>query len=68
MEKERGGFIVGIKDDEYRFQSEIVINCAGLSSDRIASIAGMDIDRCGYRIHMCKGDYFAYSRPSPVSM
>ncbi|MGA1875738.1 MAG: NAD(P)/FAD-dependent oxidoreductase [bacterium] len=66
--KEREGFVVGLKQDEYRFLSEVVINCAGLFSDRIAALAGLDIDRLGYRLHYCKGDYFSYAKPSPVSM
>ena len=29
---------------------------------------GLDIDKLGYRLHFCKGDYFAYTKTSPVSM
>ena len=36
-----------------------VVNAAGLASDRVAALAGMDIDLLGYRLHYCKGDYFA---------
>ncbi|MDY6910860.1 MAG: NAD(P)/FAD-dependent oxidoreductase [Chloroflexota bacterium] len=39
--------------------SQVVINCAGLSSDVIARLAG--IDREHYRLHYCKGDYFSLS-------
>jgi L-2-hydroxyglutarate oxidase LhgO len=39
--------------------AEHVINAAGLASDRIAELAGLDIDALGYRLHPCKGDYFA---------
>lgn len=35
-----------------------LINCAGLSSDHIAALAGIDIDRAGYRLFLCKGEYF----------
>ncbi|MGA1794237.1 MAG: NAD(P)/FAD-dependent oxidoreductase [bacterium] len=61
-------FIVGIQQDDYRFKSRVVINAAGLWSDSIASLLGIDVDECGYRLHFCKGDYFAYGKPSPVSM
>ncbi|MEW6381959.1 MAG: NAD(P)/FAD-dependent oxidoreductase [bacterium] len=67
LQKESTGFIVGLKQDNYRFRSQAVINCAGLFADRIASLPGIDIDRQGYRLHFCKGDYFSYAKPSPIS-
>ena len=36
-----------------------VVNAAGLGSDRIASLAGIDVERAGYRLKPCKGDYFS---------
>jgi L-2-hydroxyglutarate oxidase LhgO len=54
-------------NDEYRFRSRIVINCAGLYSDRVAELAGLDVDALGYRLQYCKGDYFSYSGSAPVS-
>lgn len=42
----------------YRFSSRIVINAAGLSSDAVAAMAGIDIDAAGYRVHRVKGEYF----------
>ncbi|OGC33842.1 hypothetical protein A3J90_00775 [candidate division WOR-1 bacterium RIFOXYC2_FULL_37_10] len=41
--------------------SEIVINAAGLYSDKIARITGFDVDALHYRLHFCKGDYFSIS-------
>lgn len=41
------------------FTSEWVINAAGLESDTIAALAGIDVDAAGYRLHYCKGSYFA---------
>ena len=35
-----------------------VVNAAGLDADRVAASAGLDIDALGYRLHLCKGDYF----------
>ena len=51
------------------FTSETVVNAAGLGSDAVAAQAGIDVDAAGYRIHPCKGDYFAVSpaRSSLVS-
>lgn len=45
--------------------SERVVNAAGLESDTIAAMAGIDIDAAGYRLHWCKGSYFAL--PSVLS-
>ena len=41
------------------FTSETVVNAAGLGSDEISALAGIDVDAAGYRLHYCKGDYFA---------
>jgi L-2-hydroxyglutarate oxidase LhgO len=41
------------------FTSEIVINAAGLHSDSVAAMAGIDIDTAGYRLVFAKGSYFA---------
>jgi L-2-hydroxyglutarate oxidase LhgO len=35
-----------------------VVNAAGLESDRMAALAGIDVDARGYRLKYCKGDYF----------
>ncbi|HOL18000.1 MAG TPA: NAD(P)/FAD-dependent oxidoreductase [Bacillota bacterium] len=36
-----------------------VINCAGLQAEHIAALAGIDTAAVGYRIYMCKGEYFS---------
>jgi L-2-hydroxyglutarate oxidase LhgO len=41
--------------------SRVVINAAGLNSDRIAQLAGVDIAKAGYKLHYCKGEYFSLS-------
>ncbi len=41
------------------FTSEKVINAAGLHSDSIAALTGIDIDKSGYRLAYAKGTYFA---------
>ena len=35
------------------------MNSAGLASDHVAALAGIDVDARGLRQHPCKGDYFA---------
>jgi L-2-hydroxyglutarate oxidase LhgO len=39
--------------------ARFVVNAAGLGADRIAALAGLDVDALAYRQHPCKGDYFA---------
>ena len=58
------GYICTVRDscEEYSFHSRIVINAAGLSSDMIACMAGIDIDKASYRIHKVKGEYFRLKR------
>jgi L-2-hydroxyglutarate oxidase LhgO len=46
-------------EDEFSFTTRILINCAGLCCDKMAELAGVDIDRAGYRLHYCKGEYFS---------
>jgi L-2-hydroxyglutarate oxidase LhgO len=60
------GYELGVKNDDYRFRSRAVINAAGLYSDRVAQLAGIDIEDAGYHLHYCKGTYFSYMKASPV--
>jgi L-2-hydroxyglutarate oxidase LhgO len=66
--------LVGIerRDADYRLEirtpdgtetltTERVVNAAGLESDRVAALAGIDVDAAGYRLHWWKGSYFAVS-------
>ena len=57
------GYIIETLRGE-KILSEIVVNAAGLYSDKIAKITGFDVDLLGYRLHYCKGDYFSISRAS----
>jgi len=43
-----------------------VVNAAGLAADRVAALAGIDVDGAGYRQHLCKGDYFALAPGAPL--
>lgn len=49
---------------EYRISTKALINSAGLRADRIAALAGIDIDVAGYRLKPCKGNYFT-AIPAP---
>ncbi len=60
VDKEAGGgyrmTVSGKSGDPYSFLAEVVINCAGLNSDEVAAMAG--IQDPGYVLSYCKGDYF----------
>jgi L-2-hydroxyglutarate oxidase LhgO len=60
IEKVADGYNVTIEEGGKRssFTSEIVINAAGLSADRIAGMTGIDVDKEGYRQVYAKGSYF----------
>jgi len=63
IEKAGTKYKVQIRDQDgiSAFVACVVVNSAGLNSDRIAQLAGMDIDRAGYKLHYCKGEYFSLS-------
>lgn len=63
IRKQPGFYEIGI-NEEYNVRTTTLINCAGLDSDGIAALAGMDIDGLGCRLKPCKGSYFSAS-PSP---
>ncbi len=62
------GFEVRVEQDDYTFRSRIVINSAGLSSDLIASLTGIDVIKNNYQLHYCKGSYFSYAKRYPMPM
>ena len=64
IEEAAEGYEVEVEDSEGRssFITRVLINSAGLYSDKIAELAGIDIDGAGYRLHYGKGDYFSLKR------
>jgi L-2-hydroxyglutarate oxidase LhgO len=61
IEKLADGYKVTVEDGtgEFPFMTRVVINCAGLHSDRVAELAGIDIVKAGYKLHYGKGEYFS---------
>ena len=58
IEPRPGGFAVTVRGERMEtYSARCVVNCAGLSSDRIAGMLGLS-----YRLHWAKGDYFSLSR------
>lgn len=45
-----------------------VIDAAGLDADRVATLAGLDVDALGWRQFWCKGDYFSLVPASRISL
>jgi L-2-hydroxyglutarate oxidase LhgO len=59
-----GGYEINLNDADkqnYRFTSRIVINSAGLTSDKVSEMAGMKDENL--RILFCKGEYFRVNPP-----
>jgi len=67
LERRSGDYLVTVQEGGSRstFTSERVINAAGLESDTIASLAGIDVESEGYRLHYSRGCYF--SLPASLS-
>ncbi|MCX5713877.1 MAG: NAD(P)/FAD-dependent oxidoreductase [Candidatus Omnitrophica bacterium] len=63
IEKTNDGYSISVRNNEdlTTLETDMVINCAGLDSDRIAEMVGMGINNLNYRLHYCKGQYFRVS-------
>jgi L-2-hydroxyglutarate oxidase LhgO len=64
-----GGFRVDVRGPDgacTQARCAALVNAAGLAADRVAAAAGLDVERVGYRIHPCKGDYFAVAPGAPL--
>lgn len=68
MKRIEDSYELNCKGDSGKFsiRAKTVINCAGLHSDRIPEMLGMDIDALGYRLEYFKGDYYRISGNPPV--
>lgn len=67
IKKTNKGYVLVYSDGE-EILSEFVVNSAGLYSDKIAEMAGFDINKLGYKLKLCKGDYFKISsQPNIIS-
>ena len=55
------GYLVKFSNGE-AFIAKTIINCAGLYSDKIAEMVGIDIKRENLQLHWCKGEYYKSSK------
>lgn len=71
VEPAPGGWRVEARTGVEESQSIVaaaVVNAAGLESDALAARVGFDVDACGYRLHLCKGDYFSLTPGAPLRL
>lgn len=62
IRKEDGVFVVTTPEGEFR--ARIVVNSAGLYSDRVSAMVGAD----GYRIYPCRGEYLILDKSAALSL
>jgi len=55
---ERYQLVLQTRQERVAVASAIVINAAGLDSDKVAELAKIDLMHVGYRLHYCRGHYF----------
>ncbi len=58
----------GESDEEQSLRCREVVNAAGMGAEQVAALAGLDVDREGLRVHLCKGDYFSLAPSAPISL
>ncbi len=71
IERSDGGYRVtaqGADSERSAISCGAVVNAAGLAADALAARSGFDVDACGYRLHPCKGDYFALAPAAPLQL
>jgi len=60
------GYLVNFANGEV-FEAKTIINCAGLHSDKIAEMIGINIERENLQIHWCKGEYYKSSKITDIN-
>ncbi len=64
LEPDAGGYRLQIRDADgqpMQLEAQAVVNSAGLGAQAIAELAGIDTRQAGYRVSLCKGEYFSLS-------
>lgn len=55
------GYLINFSNGEI-FEARLIINCAGLFSDKIAQMVGLNIKKNKLELHWCKGEYYKISK------
>lgn len=66
IDKSSNSYIVKFTNDEV-FEANIVINSAGLHSDKIAQMIGIDTEKHDLTLHWCKGEYYKTSKLKDIN-
>ncbi|MEE8424749.1 MAG: NAD(P)/FAD-dependent oxidoreductase [Elusimicrobiota bacterium] len=61
-ERRGGCYELTFGPNDEKLEARHVINAGGLHADKIAAMAGIDVDEAGYRLHWCRGRYFRSKR------
>ncbi len=63
IKKQPDGYQISVNDasGDFSFMTKVLINCAGLHSDKVAEMTGIDLEEAGYHLHWCKGEYYSVS-------
>jgi L-2-hydroxyglutarate oxidase LhgO len=63
IERDKEGYGVKVRNagEEVELTASVVVNSAGLDSDNVAGLAGIDVFKEKYDLHYCKGQYFRVS-------
>ena len=67
--KKNDGYEVTVIDSQkesFKLNSNVMINCAGLNSDKVAAFVGLK--KAEYKLKYCKGDYFRLSRSKEANI
>ena len=67
IEKNSSGYTIE-SDSGYSIHADIVVNSAGLFSDRVASKIGIDTESSGYTLSFCKGEYYKSDNVKSMNM
>jgi L-2-hydroxyglutarate oxidase LhgO len=71
IEPQPGGYRVEASEPDggrATLECAALVNAAGLDGDRVATLAGIDVDARGWRLRPCKGDYFALAPGAPLKL
>ncbi|HNX90425.1 MAG TPA: FAD-dependent oxidoreductase, partial [Candidatus Omnitrophota bacterium] len=71
IKRSDGEYLITVKEpngESFSFCSTWVINAAGLYSDAIAKMPGLDVEEYGYKLHFSKGQYFRIQKPGKFNI
>ncbi len=67
IKKTSSGYVITSSGGD-SIEADIVVNCAGLFSDRVAAMAGIDTAGSDYELSFCKGEYYKSDNVKKMNM